>query len=212
MLPRVSRFLRFSSTQKHSTRKANGSRTRDVDVEHLVGDVEDRKLREELCSCQHFLVDSELERARHKIFNYVKKTFDERSVDEKFDFFFKKLKCAAKVNLAFKFILETKEDGLFRYFYAYENNTLLDRLKLVYTRDDLPKQKDLFNKIDDSEKCSREKMSTNWKFYKLANLTDFAALSKYVPIGCKNAVLIDPPLVEKWYNQLSHIGRKYKTI
>ena len=34
-----------------------GSRTRDVDVEHIVGDVEDHSLREELRSCQHFLVD-----------------------------------------------------------------------------------------------------------------------------------------------------------
>ena len=35
-----------------------GSRTRDVDVEHIVGDVDDHKLRDELRSCQHFLVDS----------------------------------------------------------------------------------------------------------------------------------------------------------
>ena len=41
-----------------------GSGTRDVIVEHIVGDVEDHSLREELRSCQHFLVDSELERAR----------------------------------------------------------------------------------------------------------------------------------------------------
>ena len=44
-----------------------GSRTKDVDVEHIVGDVEDHRLREELRYCQHFLVDSELERARHKV-------------------------------------------------------------------------------------------------------------------------------------------------
>ena len=31
-----------------------GSRSRDVDVEHIVGDVEDHRLREELLSCQHF--------------------------------------------------------------------------------------------------------------------------------------------------------------
>ena len=30
-----------------------GSGTRDVDVEHIVGDVEDHRLREELRSCQH---------------------------------------------------------------------------------------------------------------------------------------------------------------
>ena len=38
-----------------------GAGTRNVDVEHIVGDVEDQKLREELRSCRHFLVDSELE-------------------------------------------------------------------------------------------------------------------------------------------------------
>ena len=42
-----------------------------MDVEHIVGDVEDERLREELRSCQHFLVDSELERARHKVCNYA---------------------------------------------------------------------------------------------------------------------------------------------
>ena len=48
-----------------------GSEARDVDVEHIVGDVEDQRLREKLRFCQHFLVDSELERARHKVFNYA---------------------------------------------------------------------------------------------------------------------------------------------
>ena len=38
-----------------------------MDVEHIVRDVEDQRLREELRSCQHFLVDSELERARQSI-------------------------------------------------------------------------------------------------------------------------------------------------
>ena len=33
-----------------------GSATRQVDVEHIVGDVDDHSLREELRSCQHFLV------------------------------------------------------------------------------------------------------------------------------------------------------------
>ena len=83
-----------------------GLGTRDVDVEHIVGDVDDHILREELRSCQHFLVDSELERARHKVFNYAVKTLKETIVNEKLDHFFNNSKCAAKVNLAFGFILK----------------------------------------------------------------------------------------------------------
>ena len=77
-----------------------GSGTRDVDVEHIMGDVEDHSLREELRSCQHFLVDSELERARHKVFNYAVETLNEAIVNEKLDHFFNNLKCAAEVNLS----------------------------------------------------------------------------------------------------------------
>ena len=43
-----------------------GSGTKDVNVEHTLEDFEDHSLGEELRSCQHFLVDSELDRARRK--------------------------------------------------------------------------------------------------------------------------------------------------
>ena len=46
-----------------------GSGTRTVDVELIVGDVGDHSLREELRSCQHFLVDSELEERDTKYSN-----------------------------------------------------------------------------------------------------------------------------------------------
>ena len=82
-----------------------GSRTRDVDVEHIVGDVEDHRLREELRFCQHFLKDSEIERARHKVFNYAVEAFNETNVNEKLDHFFDNLKRAAKANVASGFIL-----------------------------------------------------------------------------------------------------------
>ena len=83
-----------------------GSGTRVVDVEHIVGDVEDHSLREKLRSCQHFLVVFELERARHKVFNYAVETLNETIVNGKLDHFFNKLKCAAKVNLAFGYFFE----------------------------------------------------------------------------------------------------------
>ena len=170
------------------------SKTRDVDVEHIVGDNEDHKLREELRSCQRFLVDSELERAKHKVFNYAVETLNETIVNEKLDHFFNNLKGAAKVNLAFGFILKNIEDRGFRYFNAREKNTLLDRSKLVCTHADLAKLKDFLNKTDVIESCSRERMNTKWRFYKLTNLTVFAALLKDVPMRCKDAVLPEPLL------------------
>ena len=165
-----------------------GSRTRDVHVEHIVRDFEDHKLTEEFRSCQQFLMDWEIERARHKVFNYALETLNETIVNGKLDLFFNNLKCAAKVNLAFGFILKKIEDGGFRYFYAHENNTLLDRSKLVCTHDDLAILKDFLNKTDVIESYSRKRMNTKWSFYKLRNLTVFAALLKDVPMGCKNAV------------------------
>ena len=172
-----------------------GSRKRDMDVEHNMGDVEDHRLREELRFCQQFLVDSELERARQKIFNYAVQTLNETIVNEKLDHFFNNLKCAAKLKLAFGFILKSIEDGGFRYFHAHENKTLLDRSKHVCTRDDLAKLKDFLNKTDVIELCSRERFSTKWRFYNLTNLTVLAALPKDVPIGCKDA--LSPKLLLK---------------
>ena len=44
------------------------------------------------------------------------------------------------------------------------------------------------------ESCRRERMNTKWRFYKLTNLTVFAASLRDVPMGCKNAVLPEPLL------------------
>ena len=128
------------------------SGTRDVDVEHILGDVEDHSFREELRSCQHFLVDSELEKARHEVFNYAVEFLNETIVNEKFDHLL--------------------------------NNFL--------------------NKTDVVESCSQERMNTKWKFYKLTNLTVFAALLKDVPMGCKNAVLPEPLLKNCTINCLTY--------
>ena len=41
------------------------------DVEDIVGDVDDQSLREELQSCRHFMVDSEIQKGRHSVFNFA---------------------------------------------------------------------------------------------------------------------------------------------
>ena len=95
------------------------------------------------------------------------------------------------MNLAFGFILKNIEDGGFRNFYAHENNTLLDRSKQVCTHHDLSMLKDFLNKTNVIESCSRERMNTKWRFCKFTSMTVIAALLKDVPMGCKNAVLLE---------------------
>ena len=124
-------------------------------------------------------------------------------MNENLDPFFNNLKCAAKVNLAFGFILKNIEDGGFRYFYAHESNTLLDRCKLVCTHDHLAKLKDFLNKTDLIKSSSQERMNANCWFYKLTNLTVLAALLKDVPMGCKDAVLREPLLKNHTINCLT---------
>ena len=185
-------FPGFCASRQHENTQHGvqiESRTKDVDVEHVVGDVEDHRLREELRSCQHFLVDSEHERARHKVFNYAVEFLHETFVNEKLDHYFNNFECAASANLAFGFILKNIEEVGFRYLYAHENKTLLDRSKLACTRNNLAKPIDFLNKTDVIDSCSRERVNTTWRFYKLTNLTVFTALLKEIPTGCKNAVL-----------------------
>ena len=116
-------FPGFYALRQHKiTKHGFPIETTIVDPDDIINEVDDRSLKEELRSCQHFLLDSELERVRHKVFNYARETI----VNAKLDHFSKDFECAANVNLAFGFNFKKIEDGGFRYFYAHENNTLLD--------------------------------------------------------------------------------------
>ena len=98
---------------------------------------DDADLKKELRACQHFLVDSELGKRRHRVFNFAMSTFDNSLINKKLDLVFNGLKCTAKVNLGFGFVLKNVEDGSCRFFYAHENNTLMEKSKLVCTPDDI---------------------------------------------------------------------------
>ena len=163
-----------------------------IDVEDIVGDVE--KLKEELESCKHFLTDTEKENGRHRVFNFSLSSFDISLLNDKLDYVFKELKCAAKVNIGFGFVLKNIEDGMCRYFYAHENNTILERTKIVCTQADMTNLKDRMQKMDIVDLFTRERANTMWKFYKLTNLTLFASLLKDVTMGCKDTVLPEPLL------------------
>ena len=191
---RISWLLCFTSTQKHQHGTQIGFGASNINVGDIVGDVDDQSLREEMESCKHFLTDSEMESGRHRVFNFAMSSFDFSSLNDKLDYEFKELKCAAKVNLAFGLILTNIEYGMCKYFYSHENNTIMERPKLVCTQADMTNLKDRMQKMDIVDLCTRERNDTKWKFYKLTKLTIFASLLKDVPMGCKDTVLPEPLL------------------
>ena len=66
--------LRQHKNMQHGTQLGFGASN--IDVEDIVGDVDDQKLREELESCKHFLSDTELDIGRHRVFNFAMSSFD----------------------------------------------------------------------------------------------------------------------------------------
>ena len=121
-------------------------------------------------------------------------SFDILLLNDKLDYVFEELKTAAKVKLSIGFVLKNIEDRMCRYFYVHENKTIMERSKLVCTQVDMTNLKDRLQKMDSVDICTRERHNTKWKFYKLTNLTIFAALLKDVPVGCKDTTLPEPLL------------------
>ena len=122
-------------------------KTANVVPDDFINEVDDAGVKEELRSCEYSLVDSELQKPRHKVFNFAIDNFNAKVVDEKLDFFFSKMKCAEKVSIAFGFILKEIEDVRYRYMYAHENNTLLDRSKPDWFKEDVTTLKNLSSKM-----------------------------------------------------------------
>ena len=151
------RFLNLINTQ-HGTQI--GFEANNTDVEDIVGDVDDQKLREELESCKHFLTDTEMENGRQRVFKFAMSSFEMSLLNDKLDYVFEELKSAAKVKLAFGFLLKNFEDGMCRYFYAHENNTIMERAKLVCTQADMTNLKDRMQKLYIVDVCNRERAYT----------------------------------------------------
>ena len=172
-------------------------------MEDIVGDVDDQGLREGLESCKDFLTDTEMENGRHRVFNFAMLSFNIPLFNDKLDYVSKELKCAAKVNLAFGFVLKKIEDWMCRYFYAHENNTIAERSKLMCTQADMTNLKGRIQKLVIVDICTRERANTKWKINKLTNKTVFVSLLKDVPTGCKDRVLPEPLLKNHNVNWLT---------
>ena len=157
--------LRQHNNTQHGTQSGSGAST--TDVEDIVEVVDDQSLREELESCKHFSTNTERENGRHRVFNFALSSFETSLLNDKLDYVFKELNCAAKVNLAFGFVLKKVEDGMCRYFHAHENNTIMQRSTLLCTQVDMTNLKDRMQKMDIVDFFTGGRANTKWKFYKL---------------------------------------------
>ena len=175
--------------QRYHTEETTSS-GENVEMQSLADAGDDKRLEGEFQSSRHFLVDSELQKGRHSVFNSVVNNLTAQVIEEKLDGVLDKLKCAAKLNLALGFILKNIEDGKFRYFYAHENNTLLEQSNRVSNKDDRAKLKEISKKTDVIDSSyTKERSNTKWRFLKLTKLTIIAALLRDIPMGCKDGVL-----------------------
>ena len=165
-------FPSFYSLRHHKQRYHTAETTSSgekADMQSLADGGDDKSLDEELQSCRHFLVNSEIQKERHSVFSFVVNNLTAQVIEEKLDRVLDKLKCVAKLNLGLGFILKNNKDGNFRYFYAHENNTLLEQSKLVSNKNDMTKLKKFLKKTDVIESCTKERPSTKWRFFKLTN-------------------------------------------
>ena len=160
------------------------------------------QLQEELSACQHFFQDTEIQNGRHRVFNFKLDKLDPNEINSKLKVVYEKLTCAAKINIALGFLLRNVEDGMYRYFYPHENNTLFNNSHLISEKNDLAKLQDRISKLDLVENCARERQSTKWRFCKLTNITIFAALLKNIPVGCSDVSLPEPLLKNPYLNCL----------
>ena len=101
----------YYSVQQHR-RKEHGAKQRKFSdtVANLNKIVEKEgenvnKLKEELSACHHFLVDTQMENGRHKVFIFQMSKVHTKIINDKLEEVFIKLDSAAKIRIALGFIL-----------------------------------------------------------------------------------------------------------
>ena len=68
----------------------------------------------------------------------------------------------------------------------------------------MAKLKKILKKIDVIESCTKERSNTKRRFFKLTNLTIFAALLRDIPMSCKDALLPESLLKNHTVNCLTY--------
>ena len=99
--------------KEHGAERSSGAQN-DV-VEHVLGNVDDNSLKEELGTCKDILVDNEIVTGKHRVYNFAMDTLDPKNQLEKLDVVFDSLKYATELNVEFGFVLKNVEVGSCRH-------------------------------------------------------------------------------------------------
>ena len=157
------------------------------------------------------MVDWELEQGDHVTFNFASEIFSIEKLDSKLDDVFSLLEYASKVILAFGFVIKNIEDSRCRFVQGWRKtinagegkNSMLEKNKLLNTGDDLKHFKAIIAANNVIAACTCIMVDLKWQFLKLTNVTVFAVLLKKLTVGCRNAVLLDHLLKERFINCLT---------
>ena len=128
--------LRDYKRKEHGAQRGSGAQY--VDIAHVMRDVDDNSLKIELESCKHFLVDSEMQNGKQRVYTFPTGNLDPKCLLEKLNVVFNSLKGAVKVTLAFGFVLKNVEDGSCRYCYAHETFLLKFSVKKLVFQKHMP--------------------------------------------------------------------------
>ena len=107
-------FYLFQIQKRKEHRAPRGPGAQILDVMQLMAKVADISLKNEQERCDHFLVEGEMETGRHIVFNSLMDSLNPKHLLEKIDTVFDSLKCAAKLNEAFGFVLKNVQHGKWR--------------------------------------------------------------------------------------------------
>ena len=115
-----------------------------------------------------------MEQGNHVTFNFALEPFSiEKLISELVDLL-GHLKYAAKVNVAFGFVMKKIEDSRCRLVHPQLKNKMLEKYKLLITGDDLKHFKAMLSAKIFLTACTRGMVNTNRQFSKMTNVTVFA--------------------------------------
>ena len=140
------------------------SEKKSVVVTQFVQEIDDGRLREKMELCKRFVVDSQMENGRHRVFNFAMDVLDSHASRKKLDTLLVKLKCAANSNVAFGFLLKNVEHRTCRSELADRNNTMVEQSKLMPTIEDSMKVKKVFSYFNMMAACTKCRLIAKRKF------------------------------------------------